>query len=177
MEVSSAITAGGWFANAWHDWDSFGPRCNWRDFCLLHIGGEWNGMTGRWEIEVALLGAMAGLALLLSALGIFALVANLVVQRTREIGIRIALGSSVRNAMLHIGAPGVRAAALGLGAGLMLSAAALRVMRSVLYGVTVYDPATLVVAVLTLAAVVLMAAGVPTIRVARIDPATTLRED
>jgi predicted permease len=129
------------------------------------------------RIEVALLGAMAGLALLLSALGIFALVANLVVQRTREIGIRIALGSSVRNAMLQIGAPGVRAAALGLGAGLVLSAVALRVMRSVLYGVTVYDPATFGVAVLTLAAVTLLAAAVSTIRVARIDPATTLRED
>lgn len=129
------------------------------------------------RIEVALLGAMAGLALLLSALGIFALVVNLVVQRTREIGIRIALGSSVRNAMLNVGAPGVRAAALGLGAGLMLSAAALRVMRSVLFGVTVYDPATLGVAVLSLAAVTLLAAALPAIRVSRIDPATTLRED
>lgn len=129
------------------------------------------------RIEVALLGAMAGLALLLSALGIFALVANLVAQRTREIGIRIALGSSVRNAMLQIGAPGVRAAVLGLGAGLVLSAAALRVMRSLLYGITIYDPATLVVAVLALATVTLLAAAIPTIRVASIDPAATLRED
>ncbi|HEV2326312.1 MAG TPA: ADOP family duplicated permease [Terracidiphilus sp.] len=129
------------------------------------------------RIEVALLGAMAGLALLLSALGIFALVANLVAQRTREIGIRLALGSSVRNAMLHIGAPGVRAAAIGLAAGLVLSAAALRAMRSVLYGVTVYDPATLASVVLTLAAVTLLATAVPALRVARIDPAVTLREE
>src|ERR1700679_3306195 len=66
------------------------------------------------RIEVALLGAMAGLALLLSAVGIFALVANLVAQKTREIGIRIALGSSIRRAMVHVGGPGVRASAAGL---------------------------------------------------------------
>ena len=61
------------------------------------------------RVEVALLGAMAALALLLSAVGIFALVANIVAQKTREIGIRIALGSTIRQAMVHIGAPGVRA--------------------------------------------------------------------
>ena len=59
------------------------------------------------RVEVALLSAMAALALLLSAVGIFALVANIVAQKTREIGIRIALGSTVRQAMVHIGAPGV----------------------------------------------------------------------
>jgi macrolide transport system ATP-binding/permease protein len=129
------------------------------------------------RIEVALLGVMAGLALLLSALGIFALIANIVAQRTREIGIRIALGSSLHQAMVHIGAPGLRAAALGLAAGLLLSADGLRVMRSVIYGVGVYDPATLAAVVLTLAAVTLLATVVPALRVARIDPATTLREE
>lgn len=129
------------------------------------------------RIEVALLGVMAALALLLSALGIFALVANIVVQRTREIGIRLALGSSLRQAILHIGAPGIRAATLGLAAGLLLSAVALRVMRSVLYGVAVYDVSTLAVVVLTLAAVTLLATAVPALRVSRIDPAATLREE
>jgi ABC-type antimicrobial peptide transport system permease subunit len=70
------------------------------------------------RIEVALLGAMAGLALLLSAVGIFALVQNMVVQRTREIGIRIALGSSIRRAMVQVGSAGIRASAIGLAAGL-----------------------------------------------------------
>lgn len=87
------------------------------------------------RVEVALLSAMAGLALLLSAVGIFALVANIVAQRTREIGIRIALGSTIRQAMVDIGAPGVRASILGLILGLILSAGALRAMQSVLYGV------------------------------------------
>ena len=129
------------------------------------------------RIEVALLGAMAGLALLLSAVGIFALVANMVVQRTREIGIRIALGSSVHQAMVHAGAPGARASAAGLVTGLILCAGALRVMRSVLYGVGVYDAATLAAVVLVLVSVTLVATTVPTLRIARIDPATTLREE
>ena len=129
------------------------------------------------RVEVALLSAMAALALLLSAVGIFALVANIVAQKTREIGIRIALGSTVRQAMTHVGAQGVRASALGLILGLLLSAGALRAMHSVLYGVGVYDAFTIVTVVLVLASVTLIATIVPTLRIAGIDPATTLREE
>jgi hypothetical protein len=129
------------------------------------------------RVEVALLSAMAGLALLLSAVGIFALVANIVAQKTREIGIRIALGSTIRQAMVHIGGPGVRASVLGLMLGLILCAGALRAMRSVLYGVDVYDAPTILTVVLMLALVTLIAITVPTLRIAGIDPAKTLREE
>jgi predicted permease len=129
------------------------------------------------RIEVALLSAMASLALLLSAVGIFALVANIVAQRTREIGIRMALGSTIQKAMIHIGTPGVSASTLGLVLGLILSAGALRAMRSVLYGVDVYDMPTIVVAVLTLSIVTLLATTAPAMRVARIDLVKTLREE
>jgi len=129
------------------------------------------------RIEVALLGAMAALALLLSAVGIFALVANMVAQRTREIGIRMALGSTVGRAMVHIGSSGAGASILGLLLGLVLCAGALRVMRSVLYGVGVYDTPTLATVVLTLALVILLASSLPTLRIAKIDPANTLREE
>src|ERR1700730_13262086 len=129
------------------------------------------------RIEVALLVAMASLALLLSAVGIFALVANMVTQRTREIGIRMALGSTIQKAMMHIGQSGVGAAAIGLVVGLILSAGALRAMRSVLYGISVYDVPTILVVVLTLSVVTLLATTVPALRVAGIDPAKTLREE
>jgi ABC-type antimicrobial peptide transport system permease subunit len=129
------------------------------------------------RVEVALLGTMAALALLLSVVGIFALVANIVAQKTREIGIRIALGSTIRQAMIHIGAPGLRASALGLILGLILSAGALRAMHSVLYGVGIYDASTILTVVLVLASVTLIATTVPTLRIARIDPAKTLRDE
>lgn len=129
------------------------------------------------RIEVALLGAMSALALLLSAVGIFALVANVVAQRTREIGIRIALGSTVGQAMLQIGRSGTGASLMGVVLGLALSAGALPFMRSVLYGVGVYDAPTLAGVVLTLILVTLLATILPTLKIAKIDPANTLREE
>jgi macrolide transport system ATP-binding/permease protein len=129
------------------------------------------------RVEVALMGAMAALALLLSAVGIFALVANLVAQRTREIGIRMALGSTAGQAMVQIGRCGAAASVLGLFLGLVLCAGALRWMRSVLHGVGVYDAPTLASVVLTLVLVSLLATTLPALRIARIDPARTLREE
>jgi len=129
------------------------------------------------RVEVALLASMAGLALLLSAIGIFGLVTNIVAQKTKEVGIRIALGSTIREAMVHVGVPGTRAAAVGLVLGLGLCAGVLRVMRSVLYGVAVYDAPTMVSVVVLLASVALVASSLPTLRIARIDPAQTLREE
>jgi len=129
------------------------------------------------RIEVALLGAMSALALLLSAVGIFALVANMVAQRTREIGIRMALGSTISHAMLQIGRSGAGASLFGVLLGVVLSFGALRVMRSVIYGVGVYDATTLASVLLTLFLVTLLATALPTLKIARIDPAQTLREE
>lgn len=127
--------------------------------------------------QVALLSVLAGLALLLSAVGIFALVANLVTQRTHEIGVRMALGSTVRQAMVHIGRSGAAASLLGVVLGLVLSAGTLRAMRSVLYGVGIYDAPTIAMVVVALLLVTLVAAAVPVLRIARIDPAQTLRDE
>ncbi len=129
------------------------------------------------RVEVALLGAMAALALLLSAVGIFALVANMVAQRTREIGIRMALGSTVGQAMVEIGRLGVAASVAGLLVGLVLCVGALRVMSGVIYGVGVYDAWTIAGVVAVLAGVTVVATAVPVLRIARIDPARTLREE
>src|SRR3984957_12716101 len=127
------------------------------------------------RIEVALLTVLAGLALLLSGIGIYGLVSSLVVQRSREIGIRIALGSTLGDAMITIGASGVVATAFGLAAGMAGSLLASQVLRSELYGVREHDPVTLVAVPAVLAVIALVASFLPTLRITRIQPAETLR--
>jgi ABC-type antimicrobial peptide transport system permease subunit len=129
------------------------------------------------RVEVVLLAVLAGLALLLSAVGVYGLVSNLIVQRTREIGIRMALGSSIRQAMVNVGSAGVVAAVFGLISGLALSFVALRVLRSELYGVRGYDPLTLTVVPVFVAVIAAAASFLPTLRITRIDPAVTLRTE
>jgi predicted permease len=129
------------------------------------------------RVEVLLLTTLAGLALLLSAVGIYSLVSNLVLQRTREIGIRMALGSSVSQAMAQISLSGLAAAGVGLVVGLGLCFVALRVLRSVIFGVGIYDPVTLVGTPLLLALIALIATVIPAARITRIDPARTLRSE
>jgi ABC-type lipoprotein release transport system permease subunit len=129
------------------------------------------------RMEVLLLGVLAALALLLSAVGIYALVSSLVVQRTREIGIRMALGSSVERAIMEIGSSGLFASAAGLLAGAGLSFLVLRLLKNELYGVGVYDPLTLFAAPALLAFIALTASLLPALRISRIDPALTLRSE
>ena len=125
--------------------------------------------------QVLLLGVLAGLALLLSAVGIYALVANLIAQRTREIGIRLALGAQVNEVMVEISKSGLVAAAAGLLLGLALAMAAVGVLRSQIYGVHVYDALTFAATPVLLAAMAVAASFAPTLRITRIDPAETLR--
>lgn len=129
------------------------------------------------RIEVTLLSSLAFLALLLSGVGIWSLIASLVAHRTREIGIRIALGSTVRQAIIEVGNAGIYAAAAGVAIGLGLCTITLRLLKSALYGVQSYDPLTLVSVVVLLAAVSLLGTFLPAMRIARIDPAITLREE
>jgi len=129
------------------------------------------------RIEVLLFTTLAGLALLLSAIGIYALVSNLVVQRTREIGIRIALGSTIRQAMVQVGSSGAVAAGAGLLAGTGLSLVAVRVLSSEIYGVRTYDPVTFIAVPALLALIAAIASFLPTIRIGRIQPAETLRAE
>jgi ABC-type antimicrobial peptide transport system permease subunit len=101
----------------------------------------------------------------------------MVAQRTREIGIRMALGSSTRQAMLEIGKSGIFAVALGMIGGLSLSAFSLQLIKSELYGVKTYDPATFSAVLALLIFAELLATFLPTRRIARIDPAATLRAE
>ncbi len=129
------------------------------------------------RIEVLLLTVLGALALVLSAIGIYSLVSNLVVQRTREIGIRIALGSTIEEAMIHIGSSGLVAAGAGLIAGTAFSFVAMRVLASEIYGVKTYDPITFGAVLLILALIALVASFLPTLRISRIQPADTLRAE
>jgi predicted permease len=127
------------------------------------------------HMEVDLLATLAALALLLSSVGIYGLVSNLVTQRTRELGIRMALGCTMRGAMFEVSRAGMAATGIGLAGGLLLSSLAVNVLRSQLFGVAVYDPLTLCLVSALLALVALLAAILPTFRIAKIDPAETLR--
>ncbi|HTZ59568.1 MAG TPA: ABC transporter permease [Acidobacteriaceae bacterium] len=127
------------------------------------------------HMEAELLAALAGLALLLSSVGIYGLVSNLVNQRERELGIRMALGCTLRGAMFEISRAGMTATGFGIAGGLLFSLAAVKVLRSQLFGVGLYDPLTLGGVSLLLALVALVAAVLPTLRIGRIDPAETLR--
>ncbi|HSK46051.1 MAG TPA: ABC transporter permease, partial [Candidatus Binatia bacterium] len=126
---------------------------------------------------VFLLGTLAALALLLSLVGVYGLVSNMVAQRTREIGIRMALGSSVRQAMFEVGSSGMIAVAVGLAGGLGLSALSVRWIKSELFGVKAYDPLTFVLVLALLILSATAAAFLPTRKIARIDPASTLRTE
>jgi predicted permease len=144
----------------------------------FHRLGDLQALALRQQrFEASLLGVLAGLALLLSLVGVYGLVSNMVVQRTREIGIRMALGSSIRQAMLEVGTSGLAAVALGLAGGLALSAISVRLIKSELYGVKSYDPLTFVAVLALLIFAATAAAFLPTRRIARIDPASTLRAE
>ena len=129
------------------------------------------------RIEVLLLATLAGLALLLSTIGIYALVSNLVAQRTREIGIRIALGSTIAQAMLQVGASGVVAAGGGLVCGVVLASLAMRILSSEIYGVSTHDPLTFAIVPLILALTAGAASFLPALRISRIRPADALRAE
>lgn len=117
----------------------------------------------------------AGLALVLAAIGIYGVLAYSVVQRTNEIGIRMALGAERRQVLRLILNQGAKLTLMGVAIGLVVSLAATRVIASYLFGVTTADPAVLVGVTLLLICVALAACYVPARRAMRIDPMIALR--
>ena len=96
-------------------------------------------------------------------------------QRTREIGIRLALGASKRNVLSLVIAQGMKLALAGMAIGILAALALTRVIRSLLYGVTPTDPATFALVSLLLLAIALLACWLPARRAARVDPMEALR--
>jgi ABC-type antimicrobial peptide transport system permease subunit len=125
----------------------------------------------------ALFGAFGGLAVILSLLGIYGLKAYSVARRTREIGIRIALGANRRDVMTMILRESLWLAAAGLALGFALALAAGKVSARFLYHVSAWDSATFIILPPTLLAVVIVACWFPARRAAKIDPLAALRHE
>jgi predicted permease len=120
---------------------------------------------------------LGGVALLLAAIGIHGLIASSVSERTRELGIRLALGASSGQVMRAVVVPGVALATGGIAVGSAVALSVVRLLRSFLWGVTPTDPITFIVVIVMLLSVALTASVIPALRVLRLDPALTLRAE
>ena len=129
------------------------------------------------RLYVVLFGGFAAMALLLAVLGIYGTVSYSVGQRTRELGIRLALGAQREDVLRLVLGQGTRLIVIGLALGLLASLALAGLLKSLLYGVTPNDPATLGGVALLLGAVALLASYLPARRATLIDPLTALREE
>lgn len=135
------------------------------------------GTLGLQRFMMALLTSLAGLALLLSGIGLYGLISGSVLERTRELGIRLALGASMGHALRAVILPGLWLTLTGVAVGLAGALAAARVLRTLLFGVTTTDPATLAAVAAGLLLVAILASLAPAVRILRLDPATTLRHE
>jgi ABC-type antimicrobial peptide transport system permease subunit len=124
-----------------------------------------------------LLTAFAVVAIALCAIGIYGVVAYLVGQRSRELGIRIALGATPSRVVQLVVREGVAMVAAGVGVGLIGALVITRLMGALLFNVRPTDPLTYVAVTLLLSAVGLIASSVPALRAANVDPAHALRSD
>jgi len=123
-----------------------------------------------------LVGGFAGVALVLASTGIYGLLAFMVGQRSREIGLRMALGARPADILKLILTKGVILAGVGIIAGVILSASTASMMSSLLYGVRPHDPAVFVVVPLLLFAVAVLASYVPAWRATKVNPMIAFRE-
>jgi putative ABC transport system permease protein len=123
-----------------------------------------------------LVGGFAGLAALLASIGIYGLLAYIVGQRSREIGIRMALGARREDILRMFLHRGVALASVGVVVGLVISASTASVMASLLYGVRPRDPAVFLIVPLLLFAVAVLASYLPARRATKVDPLIALRE-
>jgi predicted permease len=128
------------------------------------------------RLRATLVGALAVLALALAAVGIYAVLSYTIAERTREVGVRLALGAPPMAVLRMLLATGARVAVVGIGVGVLLSLALTGVVANQLYGLTATDPLTMAAASAVLFGVALLASFIPAWRAARIDPVAALRQ-
>ena len=131
------------------------------------------GAANRFSLQ--LLSALAAVALLLSAVGLYAILAHFIAERRREIGVRLALGASVQNVLALVLRQGLVVAAGGFAAGIPLALLGGRAVSSLLYGTAPTDPIVYGIVGAMLLLIILLASYLPARRAARLDPAITLR--
>ena len=129
------------------------------------------------RFRTMLVGAFATIALLLAAVGVYGLISYSVAQRTREIGIRVALGAQPRQVLVQIMGEGVKLAVVGIGVGLLSALVAGQAIATFLFGVPATDPLTLGSVAALLLAVAALATYIPSRRALGVDPLTALRSD
>src|SRR5262245_9035166 len=129
------------------------------------------------RFTLVLLSALATLALALAVIGLFSVLSYLVAERTREIGVRIAVGADSGRVTRMILAHGLRFTIVGITLGAVLSVASVRVLRTWMYEMSVYDVPTFVTVATLLGVVALVAAWLPARRASRVDPILALRAD
>jgi predicted permease len=127
--------------------------------------------------QMVLLGTFAGLALLLASIGIYGVLSYAVTQRSRELGLRIALGASTGSVMRMVVARGLSLTGVGLVIGVALALVATRALQNLLYGVGAADPSTFGAVVALLGGIALAACYLPARRAARVDPIEVLRAE
>ena len=127
------------------------------------------------KLAAIVLGAFGALAALLASLGVYGLMAGAVAQRTREFGIRVALGARDSDVMRLVLGQMSRLVAAGLAVGLALAIGAARFLSAFLYGISPWDAASFAAAIVLLASVALVAGYLPARRATRVDPIRALR--
>jgi putative ABC transport system permease protein len=134
-----------------------------------------SSMAGEARFRTLLLGVFATVALFLSAIGIYGVIAYSVAQRTREIGIRIALGAQIRDVLGLVIWHGMKLALIGVGFGIAGALAVTRVLSSLLFNVSATDPLTFIGVATLLVLVALLACYLPARRATKVDPMIALR--
>ena len=129
------------------------------------------------RLRTVLLASLAGLALAIAAIGLYGVVAYAVSRRTREIGLRIALGATPREVLRMVLSEGLMVAAAGIVIGVGIALLLARVMARLLFGIAPTDPASFLLAAAGLLALTLVAAYIPARRAARIEPVRALRAE